>query len=575
LAALFGEPHKVVQVTSTMNKPTLAVAALLALSLACALTPGGAPPKPSATLPQAAVASPTAPAASTVGPANTAIAGLPATAGAMATAAPTAGPTGKPPATLPPVAGEEPSARVAAFYYPWYGNPLVDGAWVHWNQNGWQPPQDIGSDYYPVLGAYSSNDPAVVVQHMAWLRQAGIGVIISSWWGPGSREDKAVPLLLKMAGRYGLKVTLHIEPFSGRTAQALVEDVKYIEQQYGADPAFFRSSAASRYSPGGQPKPMLFVWAIEVPDTGSSPVPADYWQKALDAIHALPGGALVIGNTLQADWITGAHLDGLYNYITLHLEQQGGFAWARSLPPGALYIPSVMPGNSAQRVGYPPDTLVPRQDGATFAAQWAGALGTGVEPAMITITSFNEWHEGTMIEPAATGVNDGHGYTYADFGALAPEGYLGLARQWVGRFLAATWPATHRARITIRTTSDWTTLNVVDGGAWLRPEQVSTSQGLVHADMEAGGRFLLMQSFQSAEAGQAAEMTWDVQLSGLDPAGTLRLQIDRGNLGATTVMVFNYAGSAPVAVKTFRWGGITTGRNSQMVSVPASALTGP
>ena len=467
--------------------------------------------------------------------------------------------------------GEAPSTRVAAFYYPWYGNPTVDGQWIHWEQNSHQPPQDIGSDYYPALGPYSSKDPAVVAQHMAWLRQAGVGVIISSWWGPNSREDHALPLILKMAGQYGIQVTLHIEPYSGRTATALVSDVQYILRHYGSDPAFFHSTAASRYSSGSQPKPMLFVWAFEVPDSDAQPVAASYWQPALDAIHALPGGALIIGNTLRGDWIDGAHLDGEYNYITLRLDQ-GGFIWARSLPPDALYVPSVIPGNSAQRVGYPPNTLVPRRDGATYADQWTAALGAGVQPELVTITSFNEWHEGSFIEPPALGANDGRGHPYADFGALPPQGYLEFTRQWVGRLLATTWPPTYRARISVRTTSDWTTLNVASGGAWLRPVRVSASEGVVHADMEAGDRFLLLQPLASAQAGRAAEMTWDVLLSGLDPAGNLALEIDRGSIGATTVTVFNYTGATPVVVKTFQWSGVTTGRNSHVVKVPAAAL---
>jgi len=117
-----------------------------------------------------------------------------------------------PEVTFTPIEGPDPSYKVAAFYYPWYGNPNKDGQWFHWTQNSHFPPDDIASDYYPALGAYSSNDPAVVDQHMAWLRQAGIGVIITSWWGQGSREDQAVPLLLQMAERYGIKVAFHIEP---------------------------------------------------------------------------------------------------------------------------------------------------------------------------------------------------------------------------------------------------------------------------------------------------------------------------------------------------------------------------
>src|SRR5690242_19199794 len=41
------------------------------------------------------------------------------------------------------------SSKVAAFYYPWYGNPSVDGQWIHWTENNHFPSGDIASDYYP------------------------------------------------------------------------------------------------------------------------------------------------------------------------------------------------------------------------------------------------------------------------------------------------------------------------------------------------------------------------------------------------------------------------------------------
>src|SRR5215207_2916772 len=164
--------------------------------------------------------------------------------------------------TLASTSEPEPSYKVAAFYYPWYGNPAVDGQWIHWTQNNHLPPKDISSDYYPALGAYSSSDPIVVEQHMEWLRQAGIGVIITSWWGQGSREDEVVPLLLQTAEGYGIKVAFHIEPYNGRTAESLLSDIQYLYKQYGSNPAFFRSMATSRYSPVSEQKGMFFVWSI-------------------------------------------------------------------------------------------------------------------------------------------------------------------------------------------------------------------------------------------------------------------------------------------------------------------------
>ncbi len=473
-----------------------------------------------------------------------------------------------PEVTFTPIEETDHSYKVAAFYYPWYGNPSIDGQWIHWTQNNHLPPDDIASDYYPALGAYSSNDPTVVAQHMEWLRQAGIGVIISSWWGPGSGEDQTIRLLLQTAEHYGIKVAFHIEPYDGRTPESLVNAIKYLYEQYGDSPAFFRSTATSRYTLGAQPKGIFFVWSIESQGGGNY----SYWQSALDAIHALPEGGIVIANTLDADWIGGSHFDGLYNYASLHLEQTDGFSWARSLPPDTLYIPSVLPGFSAKRVGYAEDTYVPRQDGQTYNEQWTAALGTGIQPEMITITSFNEWHEGSMIEPPHFGVNDGNGYTYVDFGTLPPEGYLNLTREWVDKYLAMTWPSTYRARIQIRTTSDWTTLDIVDGGAWIRPELISASASVTTSGMEAGDRLILTQSLAEANAGKEVEMTWDILVADLVAGNDLSMQIDRGNIGKTEVTIYNYTGPEPIEIMTFEWDKVTTDRNSHKITVPADLL---
>ncbi len=70
-----------------------------------------------------------------------------------------------------------------------YGNPEVDGQWWHWDHEylaNWdktdtnkyptgvhRPPEDIGANFYPHLGAYSSRSEEVIRQHMDWIRQVG------------------------------------------------------------------------------------------------------------------------------------------------------------------------------------------------------------------------------------------------------------------------------------------------------------------------------------------------------------------------------------------------------------------
>jgi hypothetical protein len=93
--------------------------------------------------------------------------------------------------------------------------------------------------------------------------------------------------------------------------------------------------------------------------------------------------------------------------------------------------------------------------------------------------------------------------------------------------------------------------------------------------MEAGDRFILMQSLAEAESGRQVQMTWDVRFNGLDPAGKLVLEIDRGSLGASQVTIFNYLGDTPISIETFHWGSVTSGRNPLNVEIPASELLNP
>lgn len=496
----------------------------------------------------------------------------PATGTGEPTDRPTPIPVSSPTSTLPPVTGPAPSYRVAAFYYPWYRTPDVDLYWDHWGGGNFRPPLDIASDFYPVLGAYSIADPAILAQHFAWLRGAGVGVIVSSWWGARSREDQAVPLLLDIAERYGIKVAFHIEPYSWRTAVRLLDDVRYLYSQYGDHPAFFRTTASSHWSPDDRPKGLFYLWSARFPNPDAAAVEASYWRDTIDAIHALPDGGVVLADETVTDWVDDGHFDGLYSYAVLDLDEGDGYSWARGLPPDAWYVPGVNPGFSARRIGYPADLYAPRRDGATYEERWRAALDVGVAPALVTITSFNEWHEGTQIEPAAVGATNGLGYRYENYSPLPPEGYLTLTRQWSDRFLTRTWPPTYRARIRLATTSDWTTFELVDGATWLRPRLVSASSEATDARLEKG-RLILAQPLARAEAGGTIEMVVDILLTDVQGGGTLMFEIERGHLGSTRVELFNYLGADPVVVKTFVWDGINPGqRNVHTVQIPSAVL---
>jgi hypothetical protein len=450
----------------------------------------------------------------------------------------------------------------------------VDGQWVHWEQGGLKPPDFIAADFYPALGAYSSTDPAIVAQHFAWLRQARVGLIVTSWWGKGSREDQVTPLLLEMGERYGVKVAFHIEPYGGRTADSLVGDIRYIYERYGAHPAFFRTTAPSRWSPDERSKGLFYLWAARFPDGDSPPVEPEYWRPAIDQIHALPDGGIVLADENEARWVDGGRFDGLYNYGVLDIYLESGYHWARDLPPGAWYVPGVNPGFSGDRIRLDSSLNTPRQDGATYHQRWESALGEGVEPALVTIVSFNEWHEGHQIEPAAPGIKDGSGKPYQDYSALPPDGYLARTAQWVERLLAITWPESALLRIRLETTSDWSTFSLISGAAWLRPDLISVTGQEARAAIH-GNLIELGQPLAQAEAGKKAEMVFDIQISGWQPGVSLVFQIERGDIGMTVVEFSRLHLGEATPLKTVRWGGLTAdGRNTFTFEVKIDELLG-
>ena len=321
------------------------------------------------------------------------------------------------------------SADVHVFYYPWYGSPAVLGSFRHWQQGGHTPPNDVGANFYPVLGAYDSGDVAGAVrQHMAWVRQSGAGVIIYSWWGQGSYEDQLAAGVLAAANEFGIRVAWHLEPYAGRTAASTASDITYINSRYGGSPAFYRDARHGN-------RPAFYVFeSLRIAD----------WTP-LEQVRA---NNIVLAQTTDTTRV--AHFGGMYTYDAIAgatapgWKQAGDFCKAN----GLVWAPSVGPGYVDDRAvpGNTTPTLN-RDNGATYDREWGNALNvsTGGPPDWVSITSFNEWHEGSIIEPASSSPPAGIGYqtfvgAYGTTGAAAQTAYLDRTLHWVNQFAGGTPP---------------------------------------------------------------------------------------------------------------------------------------
>lgn len=296
------------------------------------------------------------------------------------------------------------AGEVAIFYYPWYGTVGRDGAWQHWQQHGNSPPAQIASGWFPARGPYSSSDPAVVRAQMHEIAAIGVQTVIVSWWGQGSAEAARLPAVARSARAAGLRVAIHVEPYAGRTPALLESEIR----------AFVASGITNFY----------------IYDSTTAP---DIDWRALN--ERLPGVRLFANTSLPGKALAGG-FDGLYTY-DVYIYDGSSFpricASARRL--GLLCAPSVGPGYDAFRATG--DTRVrDRAGGDTYDRMWRGAVRAAAD--VVTITSYNEWHEGTQIEPAkAVGAPyasyDG---AYGLVGRAAQDAYLDRTASWARRYRA-------------------------------------------------------------------------------------------------------------------------------------------
>jgi glycoprotein endo-alpha-1,2-mannosidase len=283
--------------------------------------------------------------------------------------------------------------KVSAFFYPWYSTTARDGVYVHWSQAGHAPPDDIASSYYPARGLYSSSDRLVLAQQMDEIKAAGIDEIAVSWWGRGSPEDARLRTVAAAARADHLAVAAHLEPYPGRSAISTADDIRYL-RRLGIRTFYV-------YRP--------------------LDVPAADWAAA----NATVDGVLVLAQTGLVGAALKGGFDGVYTYDVV---TYGGETFARicaaAHAKGLLCAPSVGPGYDARRGSLDP-RVKPRRDGRTYDAMWHDAIAAGAD--RVTITSYNEWHEGTQIEPAAPSGRRGR-YRY-----LSYEGAWGKSGRDAGR----------------------------------------------------------------------------------------------------------------------------------------------
>ncbi len=302
-----------------------------------------------------------------------------------------------PAAPLPPAGGQAVSfsatERLAlAHYFAWF-----DG-------DGWND-CNISAGDQP-LQPYSSDDPAAIARHVRQAQGIGLDGFLLHWFVPGGRTDRNFATLLAMSqgSRFASSVVFsrHIWHGGGASRQTIAEALAHIINQYGSHPNFLRVDG----------KPVIFFTDVyRTPPTGETP--QQFWASMRSLVD--PQQQTVwIAEGLDPSYL--AVFDGLYVFKITHATSPDDYrkssrwasrvrSWAEQMGQPRLWLATISPGWDDLRSGCRPDVRVDntlhrldRAGGSIYTATFNAAVAS--QPDWLIVGSFNEWVEGSYIEPS-------------------------------------------------------------------------------------------------------------------------------------------------------------------------------
>jgi len=328
--------------------------------------------------------------------------------------------------TLAPRPAVSHPAEVSIFFYPWYATPATAPrtGYRHWEQNNHTPPFDIGANFYPADGLYSSLAPAVLAKQARQMAASGVDTVVTSWWGRGTDaahyEDWMLPDLVAAVRAAGLRLAVHLEPYKTRSLTTVAGDLAYLRGLGITD---------------------VYVYQAETWGAAADWVPALSTQPGM-RFFAESGHLGSMLNGVFADYARDAGFDGIYTYDVVRFgAAEMAVACGAARQRRLLCSPSVGPGFDGRRAGMGHIPVVDPAGGLRYDTMWRGAIAAGAD--VISITSWNEWHEGTQIEPAKPYCFPSDGFcspgyegVYGRFGVAAQTAYMDRTAEWARDFRA-------------------------------------------------------------------------------------------------------------------------------------------
>lgn len=286
--------------------------------------------------------------------------------------------------------------KVLAFYYPWYRTKDFSGFWSHWgcgvpDLTKKKGHSEISTTHIPKIGLYDSSNPESIKRHIKMAEKSGIDVFICSWWGEKSETDDAFKVILNVAEKSKIKFTIYYELVPDESPEAATSDFIYILENYSRSPAFFKVKG----------QPVIFVYSRAMFHLNSFE-----WREVLSKVKKEYPSLFIadlVFNELPSEIIRTFDGGHTYNPVVEIIFGKDMFESYRNFVERArrykkIACVTVIPGYDDSYIDRKGPMVCEREDGRPYEELFKKAILS--KPDWILITSFNEWHEGSEIEPS-------------------------------------------------------------------------------------------------------------------------------------------------------------------------------
>lgn len=295
------------------------------------------------------------------------------------------------------------TSSLGVFYYSWGGgNPEVSptDTWRYWSDDLHNPPNTWASNYLPdyVPGfnpyedLYSAKDPNVIKWQLGLMKKAGINFVISSWWGQNHYTDQALDIIFNQvmpdpSNPYpNAKWAIYYEKegFANVPKAEIISDINYIKNKYMSSPYYYTVDG----------RPVVFVYNTDGGLYGETNAQeAQKWREVRDET-----GIYLVLKVFTGYDSYRLSSDGWHQYApSMSYDIQGNYS--------AFVSPGFYKWHEQPRLA--------RDDFVRFENDIAKLKDADVQFKLIE--TWNEWGEGTGIEPAQKiNHDDVNGFTAAE-----------------------------------------------------------------------------------------------------------------------------------------------------------------